>query len=47
MNLKDFFGTRNFWLVLLCLILAILGGLEFDKQAQQATENPAEIAVQE
>lgn len=47
MKLKEFFGTRNLWLVLLCLILAILGGLEFDRQAQQAAENPAEISVQE
>lgn len=47
MNWKDFFGTRNFWLILACLLLAILSGLEFDKQARQAAENTQEISAEQ
>ncbi|MGN0914602.1 MAG: hypothetical protein ACI4OW_06900 [Alphaproteobacteria bacterium] len=47
MNWKEFFGTRNFWLILACLLLAILSGLEFDKQARQAAENAQETSSEQ
>lgn len=35
MSLKEFFGQRNYFLLLVCAILAVLSGWQYDKQLRE------------
>lgn len=44
-KLKEFLTQRSYFLVLAALMLAILSGIEFNRQAEQAANNGVDIIV--
>lgn len=46
-KLKDFFGQRSYYLVLAAMMLAILSGIEFNRQAQEAANQTISAEAEE